>query len=85
MLEALEHFDEKVKELSGNRLPLAPDDLKQLLLVSKESARKIFHKREIGDVGDEYMKELNRRMRVNCQAIKQENEREGLRVCLKFI
>lgn len=56
-----------------------------MLLISKESARKIFHKREIGDVGDEYLKELNRRMRVNCQAIKQENEREGLRVCLKFI
>lgn len=53
--------------------------------LAKESGVAVFKKRCIGDVSEEYLKELQRKMRIKFQIIKQENDREGSRGCMTFI
>jgi hypothetical protein len=81
----METFEQKLKELLNNKLPLPPDELQSLVKSAKEMAIVSFHKRSVGEVRDEYLKELTRRIRARFSVIKQENEREAMRTCLKFI
>lgn len=71
MGEAMDQYEQVLKELLHNKLPLSGEDLKGLSKVAKEAAVTVYKKRSVGDmVGEEYLKELSRRMRSRFSVVK---------------
>jgi predicted CopG family antitoxin len=53
------------------------DELKELYNESKKEALIIFHKKAVGGVSEEYVKELKSKMQQVFNNLKEENERES--------
>ena len=87
LAEAMECYENVLKDLLHGKLPLPYEDLKGYSKLAKEQAQASFKKRKIGDDGvcEEYLTELSRMTKIRLQQVSVENEREGLRNCMAFI
>ncbi|CAD8065990.1 unnamed protein product [Paramecium primaurelia] len=82
--EAFDTYEQILKENLHNRFPISNEDLKAFNRSLKEQAFALLKKKCVGDA-DEYKIELSRRIKQRFAAVKQENDREGSRMCSQFI
>ncbi|CAD8091386.1 unnamed protein product [Paramecium sonneborni] len=82
--EAFETYEQILKENLHNRFPISNEDLKAFNRSLKEQAFALFKKKCVGEY-DEFKNELSKRIRNRFAAVKQENDREGSRMCSQFI
>ena len=76
--ESLQKFDDTLKEGAFQRIPMDEDDLKSLYTESKREALLIFHKKAVGGVSEEYVKELKSKMQQVFMQLREENERSSV-------
>lgn len=61
------------------------DELKECYQDAKKEALELFSKRAVGNVADEYVKELKNKMQALYNLIKDENEREAIHTSQMFL
>lgn len=83
--EAIETYDRVLKEILHNKLPMTFDELKSYHRMAKETAVTNFKKKAIGDISDEFFKDIVKKIKQKFAVIKNENEKESQRVCTTFI
>ena len=59
------------------RIPMEEDELKEQFKEAKKEAFALFQKKAVGNMAEEYVKELKNKMNSFYQQLKEENERES--------
>ena len=75
--ESIELYDNVIKDILHNKLPLPVEELKNYHIMGKERAFLLFKKKAIGEAGDEFIKELRKKIKSKFYNIKLENEKES--------
>ena len=83
--ESFNKFEESIKEQVFNRIPMEEDELKECFVEAKRDALSLFTKKAVGQVQEEYIRELKLKMKQLFYQIKDENEREGNNSCNAFL
>ena len=75
--ESIELYDNVIKDILHNKLPLPVEELKNYHSMGKERAFLLFKKKAIGEAGDEFIKELRKKIKSKFYNLKLENEKES--------
>jgi hypothetical protein len=62
--ESIERFEEIMKEAVVSRIPMEEDELQEQYEEAKKEAMALFHKKAVGSVAEEYIKELKNKLKV---------------------
>ena len=76
MHTAIETYENLLKEVLYNKIPLPPEELKNYHTIGKQRAIGLFKRKAIGDVTDEYLRDLTKEIKLKYFNLKLENERE---------
>ncbi|EAS03779.1 amine-terminal domain guanylate-binding protein (macronuclear) [Tetrahymena thermophila SB210] len=82
---AIENYDQVLREVLHNKIPCSLEDLKIYHKMAKESSVSIFKKKAVGEVSEEYLNEVIKKIKQKFNIVRQENERESARNCQSFI
>lgn len=83
--DSMTAFEEFLRDVAMNRIPMDEDELKEQYNEAKKEALAIFTKKAVGSVADEYIGELKNKMKTMFQQVKEENERESNQACQMFL
>ena len=83
--ESLERYDLAIKDVLYNNLPVDEPELKQIHKQSKEFAVEEFVKKAVGNISDDYKKDLLLKIRQKYNTIRAENEKESRKSCQMFL
>jgi hypothetical protein len=83
--ESMEKFEGIMRDVALNKIPLEEEELHEFYLEAKREAITTFSKKAVGNVADEYVKELKMKMKTMFNQIKEENERESMQACSVFL
>lgn len=61
-----------------NRIPLDEEELKECYKDAKKEALAHFHKRAVGNVAEEFVRDLKNKMQTVYETLRDENERESI-------
>jgi hypothetical protein len=83
--ESIEAYEGVTRDILHHKLPLPLEELKGYHQMAKEKANLLFKKKSIGEAGDEFLKELNKKIKQKYGTLRLENEKESNRACSAFI
>jgi len=72
----IEVYENLLREVMQNKLPLSLEELKNYHIIGKQRAVGLFKRKSIGEVTDEYLKDLMKEIKLKYFNLKLENERE---------
>ena len=75
--EGAEAYDNTLRELLQEKLPLPLEELKNYHLMGKEKSFALFKKKAIGDQTEEFLKDMKKRIKQKFLSLKHENEKEA--------
>ena len=75
--EGLETYERMIKEVLVPKIPTTLEELKVGHRIAKEAAIETYKKKAIGDVSEEYVRELVKRIKARLAQIRAHNERES--------
>lgn len=76
MTAAIETYETLLKDVLYNKLPLPAEELKNYHIIGKQRAIGLFRRKAIGEVTDEYLRDLIKEIKLKYFNLKLENERE---------
>lgn len=79
--ESMEKFETTMRDVALQRIPMEEEELHECYLEAKREALSVFTKKAVGNVADEYIKELKEKLKNVYTQLKDENERESNQAC----
>lgn len=75
--ESIQKFEELLKDNAFQRIPMEEDELKDLFSEAKKEALAHFSKKAVGQIAEEFTKDLKYKMKEIYHQVKEDNERES--------
>ena len=85
MQDSYELFERNFYEEFQEQVPLFEQELTELFKQSKRKAMEVFNKSAVGDVREEYLRQLKEKMTNKFQHFQQENEQVSEQACMIFL
>ena len=83
--DAIDLYYKTIKDIIGNKVPMTLEELKSFHKIAKETAICSFKKKAIGEIFDEYLKELLKKIKQKFTILRNENDKESLVCFLPFL
>ena len=83
--DAFSNFESTFYRAFEKAVPMFEEELKSLYSSAKKTALEIFNKIAVGDVREEYLKNLKEKMQTKLEYFRLENEKTSEQQCMMFL
>ena len=85
MQDSYEVFERKFYNIFQENVPMHEQELNEAFKTSKRLAMEIFDKVAVGDIRNEFIKQLKTRMQQKLEMLSMENEKTSEQQCIHFL